>query len=745
MGHSRKRGLAAGITLACAACASLALGASPALAHFTHLYDAATTSAFGNNPGALGVAIDQSEGDVYVAELNGSTIRKYTAAGALVSSFGTNGHVATSGYAPWGLAVDQSSHDLYVTSEFSATIHKLDASGKPVTSFGENGVLNGPRAIGVAVDPLNGNLYLANFNAGEVEIFSSSGSPIGEFSSDQVTRPWGIAIDSSGRVYLDGGGYEGGGNALERFSESGTPEGVEQTGAFQGIGIDPTTQDVYATEVGEVAEYGPGAETQIARFGSGVVNDAWGVAVNGSTEDLYVGTYYGSSVDVFGPAVVLADVTTEPAAPADIHHQAATVHGEVDPAGPPVTECRVEYGPTTEYAGGSVPCKESTPITTPTEVSADLTGLTPLVTYHYRVVAKNENGVSDGQDQTFEPPAVFGLATGGVSGVEPYEATLGGEFQVDPEGGETHYRFEYGPTESYGQETPVASESTEGQDQVSAKLTGLDFYSTYHYRLVATNQLGTDYGADRSFQTTAPQPPVVDSTSASGVAPEAATLGTEVNPGFGATIVRFQYGTTTSYGSTTPPSESIGNDASDHPASASISELQPGTEYHFRAVAVNFSGVTAGPDATFDTPDRPTVADVVAQGISQTGATLVAQIIPGFSSTTYHFEYGTSALYGQRTPESGTVGSDDAQHPGGATLSGLAPGTTYHYRVVATNAIGSAASSDATFTTAPLPENRPNPPVECGKGKVLKHGRCIKAKKPHHRKRHHRKHRRSTS
>ena len=203
------------------------------------------------------------------------------------------------------------------------------------------------------------------------------------------------------------------------------------------------------------------------------------MAINGSSERVYVGTFYGSSVDVFGPAVVLADVTTDPVAPGNVHHTSTTVSGEVDPAGPPVTECRVEYGTTTEYSSGSVPCQTATPITAPTNVSAELSGLTSLVKYHYRVVAKNENGVSDGQDQTVEPPAVFGLATGGVTDVTPHEATLEGEFQVDSEGGETHYVFEFGPTDSYGQKTPVASTSSQGLNQVSSTLTGLAFYSTF--------------------------------------------------------------------------------------------------------------------------------------------------------------------------------------------------------------------------------------------------------------------------
>ena len=83
-----------------------------------------------------------------------------------------------------------------------------------------------------------------------------------------------------------------------------------------------------------------------------------------------------------------------------------------------------------------------------------------------------------------------------------------------------------------------------------------------------------------------------------------------------------------------------------------------------------------------------------ASNVGKTTATLSAGVVPGFRDTTYHFEYGRTSTYGSRTPESASIGSDNTARPAAATLTGLVSETTYHYRVLATNAIGGATGPD---------------------------------------------------
>ena len=87
-----------------------------------------------------------------------------------------------------------------------------------------------------------------------------------------------------------------------------------------------------------------------------------------------------------------------------------------------------------------------------------------------------------------------------------------------------------------------------------------------------------------------------------------------------------------------------------------------------------------------------------AAGVSDTGATLNGQIAPNGHATSYHFEYGTTEDYGRSTA-SQDAGNGVSGVPVSAGVGGLAPATTYHYRVVASNAGGTVAGEDRRFTT----------------------------------------------
>ena len=88
----------------------------------------------------------------------------------------------------------------------------------------------------------------------------------------------------------------------------------------------------------------------------------------------------------------------------------------------------------------------------------------------------------------------------GVGNVSYASAVLTGS--VKPRGLETTYVFEYGPTKAYGGQTTPASAGSGGSEvPVSAQATGLQPETTYHFRLVATNSMGTDRGSDKTFKT----------------------------------------------------------------------------------------------------------------------------------------------------------------------------------------------------------------------------------------------------
>jgi CSLREA domain-containing protein len=106
----------------------------------------------------------------------------------------------------------------------------------------------------------------------------------------------------------------------------------------------------------------------------------------------------------------------------------------------------------------------------------------------------------------------------------------------------------------------------------------------------------------------------------------------------------------------------------------------------------------------------PTVMTGVANGLAPIAATVTATVAANGPSASVHFEYGTTVAYGSATPQQ-TLGAGVSPQAVTAALSGLLPGATYHYRVVASNPDGTSIGTDRTFTT-PInpPGSTPAPP-----------------------------------
>ncbi len=174
---------------------------------------------------------------------------------------------------------------------------------------------------------------------------------------------------------------------------------------------------------------------------------------------------------------------------------------------------------------------------------------------------------------------------------------------VNPNGQATTYHFEWGTSTSYGNVTPDrdagSDKTSKTVDEIIANLTP---GTTYHYRLVAVNPTGTSMGSDRTFTTTAISvtAPVASTGSAEQVTARTAVLTGTLNPQGAETKYRFEYGTDTNYGNTTPWF-AAGDGSSEISVNATVNDLQPGTTYHFRLVAENAGGSVEGEDNTFTT------------------------------------------------------------------------------------------------------------------------------------------------
>lgn len=294
-------------------------------------------------------------------------------------------------------------------------------------------------------------------------------------------------------------------------------------------------------------------------------------------------------------------------------------------------------------------------------------------------------------------------------------AGVSGKVGLAGAGNVTDCVVEYGTTTAYSAPpvkctpdasvTPYSSEKT-----VTASLSGLSKETLYHYRISATNANGTTKGIDQTFRTH--NVAGVTTGDATDVTQETATLNGSYTGNGEATSVKFQWGTTALYGNETP-TQPIGPTGGATPVSAPIEGLDVYTPtsgtYHYRLVASNLSGTTLGPDRTFHSapPHLPTISNLESSGLTETTATLSAEVNPGNGDTSVAFEYGTGTDYGSSTISTESIGDDETDHLVVAELAGLAPGTTYHFRVVASNFGGTTQGPDGTFTTAASPVQPP--------------------------------------
>jgi plastocyanin len=196
---------------------------------------------------------------------------------------------------------------------------------------------------------------------------------------------------------------------------------------------------------------------------------------------------------VTGPPVAITNPATL------IASFSATLHGSVDPNGL-ATSVYFQYGTTTSYGLTTAP--QSRTGNTPLNISWGIWGLSASTTYHFRIVTTNSAGTRYGSDRTFTtlPPTGFPIVTTKpATNVATFAATLNG--LLDPHGLTTSVYFQCGITTNYGRTTAVQSQTGNTFRNIAANIGGLATNTTYHFRMVATNSVGTRYGSDGTFTT----------------------------------------------------------------------------------------------------------------------------------------------------------------------------------------------------------------------------------------------------
>jgi len=300
-------------------------------------------------------------------------------------------------------------------------------------------------------------------------------------------------------------------------------------------------------------------------------------------------------------------------------------------------------------------------------------------------------------------PVVMTLA---ATGVDCEGGTLNGT--INANGLTVNSYFDYGVDNTYGNAVAgTPSVVTGNTDTPISVAISIPPATTLHFRARGLTSTGvTVYGEDMTITTTASGAPIATTEIATNIADNSATLNGMVNALCDATTVTFEYGLTTSYGTTVSADQSPVSGGSNTAVSADIAGLTLNTMYHFRVVAVNSAGTTYGADMNFTTGvNPPIVTTEPATNIGNFTAQLNGTVNASNQTTTVTFEWGETLSYGNVI--SGVPGTVTGNTPTAvmADLAGLNSNTTYHFRCVGQNPAGTTYGPDEIFTTlCPVPD-----------------------------------------
>jgi alpha-L-arabinofuranosidase len=353
------------------------------------------------------------------------------------------------------------------------------------------------------------------------------------------------------------------------------------------------------------------------------------------------------------------------------------------------TSSLVNYGTTTGYGSSST---LSTALTTSHSVT--LTGLTAGTSYDFDVVSANAGGTAaTSSNNTFATPATAATPpyVGYVAywGINNTGITISWSTDVN-----SNTVLAYGTTTALGQ---IYTNTASGQTSTTSHgvvLTGLNPGTTYYFVAESTSTANgaTGYSTTYSFTTTgtASSPaPVISAVTASGITSTSATITWTTDQSTSSLV---NYGTTTSYGSSSTLNTTL---TTSH--SVTVTGLTAGTTYNFDVVSANSSSVSAtSPNATFTTSSStgaPVITAVTATSVSNTSETITWTTDQATSSLV---NYGTTTGYGTSSTLNTTLTTSHS-----VTLTGLMAGTTYNFDVVSANSANTSSTSpNATFTTS---------------------------------------------
>jgi hypothetical protein len=424
------------ICLLFASATAPAAGADPSLTRMYLGSFAPSTATQFQNP--QNVAVDQSNGDVYVLDAGAQTVSRFDL-NLKAKSFSQLGTNVIDGSATGTCGVNTSAQ----------------CDQTPANGFSFDSTRDGQVTVDDSGSPLtNGNIYVTDSLHRVVDVFAPTGAYVGQLTATGVTplgEPCGVSVDSSGALYVGdttlnkvdkfvpatnpptnadfvasftssqpcelaaGAATTAGAlfvnkknGVVTKLNAAGVLEYQLSTAVSRGLAVDPASGHAFLALGPEVAEYDASSATApslVNGFGSTVLSTASAVAVDAARDRVYVPDTTTGRVNVFGPLTpaVAPAVALGPVIPLAGGREGLT--GYVDAESADTTyyfesgESDCSTGPCT-----SVPATEDAALSKgsgPIRVTQTVSGLRAGATYHYRLVAANVAGTTASPDGTF--------------------------------------------------------------------------------------------------------------------------------------------------------------------------------------------------------------------------------------------------------------------------------------------------------------------------------------------------------
>ncbi|OYU95653.1 MAG: hypothetical protein CFE21_10970 [Bacteroidetes bacterium B1(2017)] len=546
-----------------------------------------------------------------------------------------------------------------------------------------------------AVGDLDGDgradMLATNLTNGTLSIFRNA-SPISTVPILTTSSVTSIAISSAtlgGTISSDGGAI------------------VSERGVVYGTSLNPTTSSNTKVQIGS----GTGSYSQsVTGLTASTLYHVRAYAINS------VGTSYGadSTFTTLAAPAITPSVTT--AKTLSIGITSATMGGTASDSGTAnITERGVVYGtslnPTTS---SNTKVQIGSGLGT---FSQAITGLTASTLYHVRAYAINSVGTRYGADSTFTtlaPPAFApSVTTAKTLSIGITSATMGGA--VSDTG--TAAVSERGVVYATSINPTIANTKVQigsGLGTYSQPITGLTASTLYHVRAYAINSVGTSYGADSTFTTSAAPTiaPSVITAKTLSIGITSATMGGNVSDTGTAAVTErgIVYAVTANPTTSSSTKVQIGTGLGAY--SQAITGLTGSTTYHVRAYAINSVGTSYGADSTFTTAASPTIAPSVTTAktlsIGITSATLGGTVNDTGTAAVSErgVVYATTVNPTTSTNTKVQIGTGLGAYS--QAISGLTGSTTYHVRAYAINSVGTSYGADSTFTTLASPTVAPS-------------------------------------